>query len=156
MVISKIIEVPQMDVTALLAGIPVMSLSPKVQSSLLSAVFEFARIFSVRQVQAAIDQILGLETLPEITMYLLLKVDDFYPQMNEYFLNNALPSLISKRVWESSTLFRGFIRIIEKKLPKSLKVIDMLPVECQEILKQKDSVKKAMMEASIRRGAFNA
>ena len=83
-------------------------------------------------------------------MYFILKANDMYPQMKPFFINYALPFLLDKKVWEYPLVWRGCVTFIEKTAPDSIHLLELMPVDIQMVLLQRDAIKKGKIEESLR------
>ena len=98
-------------------------------TGLLNSLFEFPQVFSREVIQTATEKIVRLEPIPEIIMFFILKASELYRDLSEFFISYALPNLLERKVWGFPIIWKGFITFIERKIPLSLTVVDMMHVD---------------------------
>jgi hypothetical protein len=83
-------------------------------------------------------------------MYFILKANEMYPQMKSFFINYALPYLLDRKVWEQTIIWKGCVTFIEKTVPESIHLLELMPIDIQMELLKKDTIKKGKLEDSLR------
>lgn len=124
--------------------------NPAQISKVVKELMDMRHIFSPEVLQKTTEKIIRIDPLPEIIMYFMLKANDMYPQLKMFFINYALPYLMDRKVWESSIVWRGCVTFIEKTVPDSIQLLELMPIDIQMALMQRDAIKKGKLEESLR------
>lgn len=73
----------------------------------------------------------------------------FFPQ-TAFVINQILPKLVERQVWEVPLLFEGFVRCVQQTQPESFAVIHLLPEDVrQRAVAAFDEVTRAAFEDSL-------
>jgi hypothetical protein len=107
-------------------------------------------VFSPETLQKTTEKIIRIEPLPSTIMYFILKANEMYPQMKSFFINYALPYLLDRKVWEQTIIWKGCVTFIEKTVPESIHLLELMPIDIQMELLKKDTIKKGKLEDSLR------
>ena len=149
-IIQSIIEAPGVDACELLVMVHRYYGNPSQISKVVKELMDLRHIFSSEILQKTTEKIIRIDPLPEIIMYFILKANEMYPQMKSFFINYALPYLLDRKVWEFNIIWRGCVAFIEKTVPESIHLLDLMPIDIQLSLMQRDAIKKGKLEESLR------
>ena len=111
---------------------------------------DMRHIFSSETLQKTTEKIIRIDPLPEVIMYFVLKATDMYPSMRLFFITYALPYLLEKKVWEFNVIWKGCVTFIEKTVPESIQLLELMPIDIQLTLMQRDAIKRGKLEESLR------
>lgn len=149
-IISSILESPGIDACELLVMVHKYHGNPAQVVKFVKELMDMRHVFSAETLQKTTEKIIRIDPLPEIIMYFILKANEIYPSMKLFFINYALPYLLDKKVWEFSIIWRGCVTFIEKTVPDSIQLLELMPIDIQLALMQKDAIKKGKLEESLR------
>lgn len=107
-------------------------------------------VYTPEILQKITERIIRIDPIPQIIMYFILKANEMYPSLKSFFINYAMPYLLERKIWEINTIWRGCVTFIEKTVPDSIHLLELMPSEIQSQLLQRDSIKKGKLEESLR------
>ena len=116
----------------------------------LKILIEMTRVYTSSVLQAAINSIIELTPLPILSMYIILKALDEFPELKEFLMTEALPGLLNREVWENGRIWKGVIKFIKTTTPDSIVLLDRLPLSVRRELERMEEVKKGMVEYQLR------
>lgn len=116
----------------------------------LKTLIEMSRVYTSSILQSAIRSIIELTPLPILSMYLILKSLEEFPELKDFLLTEALPDLLGRKVWENGRVWKGVIKFIKTTTPDSIVLLDRLPLEVRRELERMEEVKKGIVEYQLR------
>lgn len=117
---------------------------------IIKELMDMRHIYTSEILQRTTERIIRIDPIPQIIMYFILKANEMYPSLKSFFINYALPYLLERKVWETSTIWRGCVTFIEKTVPDSIHLLELMPSDIQSQLLQRDLIKKGKLEESLR------
>lgn len=147
--LSKIFEaqdVDACDVMVLILNYPSAQII-----QVLKELFELRHIYPPEVLQRVTEKLVRLEPIPELCMYFILKANETYPQLKVFFISYALPLLLNRKIWDYPRIWKGFVAFVEKTVPESLQVLELMPSDIQSKLLEREVIKKGKVEETLRR-----
>ena len=149
-IIQSLLESPGIDACELLVMVHRYNGSPAQIVKFVKELMDMRHIFSSETLQKTTEKIIRIDPLPEVIMYFVLKANDMYPSMRLFFINYALPYLLEKKVWEFNVIWKRCVTFIEKTVPESIQLLELMPIDIQLTLMQRDAIKRGKLEESLR------
>ena len=116
----------------------------------IKTLVEMGRVYTSSILQAAIMSIIELTPLPILSMYLILKSFEEFPELKDFLLSEALPDLLDRKVWENGRVWKGVIKFIKTTTPDSIVLLERLPLEVKREVERMEEVKKGIVEYQLR------
>jgi len=149
--LAKIFDAPDIDACDFLVLVLQFQGSPTQLVQVLKELLDLRHIYPPEVLQRVTEKLVRVEPIPELCMYFILKANELYSQLKVFFISYALPHLLNRKIWDYPRIWKGFVAFVERTVPESLQVLELMPNDIQSKLLEREVIKKGKVEDSLRR-----
>mmetsp|Transcript_18136 Transcript_18136/g.32473 ORF Transcript_18136/g.32473 Transcript_18136/m.32473 type:complete len:560 (+) Transcript_18136:1607-3286(+) len=106
--------------------------------------------FTADVLKRASLKVAQLEPVSMMSMYFMLKVHQMYPDLKVELVEQVMPAFLNKKLWEQPRLWKGCVTFLERTVPESIALLQLLPPDVQRQLETSDIIRKGKLDYQLR------